>query len=264
MRISSAQRPRVTPRRPRHPATTEKSSLWWSPIPQAASPAARRNSPYPPPRWRANTDVVTFHNDVARTGLNSTETMLTPGNVNVHTLRPAAQSPRRWKSGRRAAVSFRTHDQWRGSRCGLRRKRKTTASTLSIPTPARFSGRTPSQIWRRPTKPPATTEDAARPAQEIGITATPVIDRKAGPNGTMFLVTMSLDIQGMHHQRLHALDITTGAEMLNGPTEIQATYPGSGTANTGGTMVFLPSGLQGTRRALAHERQHLYGLRLAL
>ncbi len=34
--------------------------------------------------------------------------------------------------------------------------------------------------------------------------------------------------------------MTTGAELLNGPTEIQATYPGVGAGNSGGTMTFAP------------------------
>ena len=46
---------------------------------------------------------------------------------------------------------------------------------------------------------------------EIGITSTPVIDRTAGPNGTLYVVSMSVDKNSNYHQRLHALDVTTGA-----------------------------------------------------
>ena len=76
---------------------------------------------------------------------------------------------------------------------------------------------------------------------EIGITSTPVIDRKAGPNGTIFAVGMSLDASGAYHQRLHALDVTTGAELAGSPTEIKATYPGTGANSSGGNVVFDPS-----------------------
>jgi PQQ enzyme repeat len=63
---------------------------------------------------------------------------------------------------------------------------------------------------------------------EIGITSTPVIDRNAGAHGAIYVVAMSIDSSSNYHQRLHALDLTTGAELLNGPTEISATYPSSG------------------------------------
>jgi outer membrane protein assembly factor BamB len=67
---------------------------------------------------------------------------------------------------------------------------------------------------------------------EIGITSTPVIDRSAGANGAIYLVAMSIDSKQAYHQRLHALDITTGAELLGGPTEISASYPTSGGSNS--------------------------------
>jgi PQQ-like domain len=71
----------------------------------------------------------------------------------------------------------------------------------------------------------------------IGITSTPVIDRSAGPHGTIFLVAMSIaTASGTYYQRLHALDVTTGAEMLNGPVTISATYP-----MQGGTTSFDPA-----------------------
>jgi outer membrane protein assembly factor BamB len=67
----------------------------------------------------------------------------------------------------------------------------------------------------------------------IGVTATPVIDPDAGPHGTLFVVAMSKDASGNHFQRLHALDVTSGAELLNGPVTISATFP-----VMGGTMTF--------------------------
>ena len=41
-------------------------------------------------------------------------------------------------------------------------------------------------------------------------------------------------------QRLHALDITTGAERSNSPVAITATYPGTGDGNVGGVITFDP------------------------
>lgn len=51
---------------------------------------------------------------------------------------------------------------------------------------------------------------------EIGVTSTPVIDRKAGENGTIYIVSMSKDASGHYHQRLHAMDVTTGASCSGG------------------------------------------------
>ena len=74
---------------------------------------------------------------------------------------------------------------------------------------------------------------------EIGITSTPVIDRKAGAHGMMYVVAMSKN-GSTYFQRLHALDVTTGAEVLGGPVTVQATYPGTGANSSGGQVVFDP------------------------
>ena len=66
---------------------------------------------------------------------------------------------------------------------------------------------------------------------EIGITSTPVIDRQAGPHGTIYAAAMSKDQAGIYFQRLHALDLETGDEELGGPVEIHATFPGTGAAS---------------------------------
>lgn len=72
---------------------------------------------------------------------------------------------------------------------------------------------------------------------EIGITSTPVIDVASG---TIFVVAMTKEIGGAisYVQRLHALDITSGAEKPGSPVVIQATYPGTGEG--GSTLTFNP------------------------
>lgn len=75
---------------------------------------------------------------------------------------------------------------------------------------------------------------------EIGITATPAIDRNAGPHGTIYLVAMSKNGAGTYFQRIHALDLSTGGEEFNGPTAVQATYPGTGDGSSNGVVTFDP------------------------
>jgi uncharacterized protein (TIGR03437 family) len=69
---------------------------------------------------------------------------------------------------------------------------------------------------------------------EIGITGTPVIDTASG---TIYMVAMTRE-SGNYVHRLHALDITTGAERAGSPVVIEASYPGTGEG--GNTVVFQP------------------------
>src|ERR1039457_7564212 len=58
-----------------------------------------------------------------------------------------------------------------------------------------------------------------------GITGTPVID----PNTNTIYLLVRTQESGSSVQRLHALDITTGAEKFGGPVAIKATVSGTGT-----------------------------------
>jgi hypothetical protein len=75
---------------------------------------------------------------------------------------------------------------------------------------------------------------------EIGVTATPVIDRDAGAHGVIYVVAMSKS-GSTYFQRLHALDVTTGAEMFGGPKLIEASFPGTGDNSSNGRVVFDPA-----------------------
>jgi len=69
---------------------------------------------------------------------------------------------------------------------------------------------------------------------EVGITGTPVID----PASKILYVVAKTVENGTYVQRLHALDLATGAERLGGPVKITASVPGSGLGSVGGMLRF--------------------------
>jgi hypothetical protein len=71
----------------------------------------------------------------------------------------------------------------------------------------------------------------------IGIVGTPVIDPVAG---TIYLVARTKENGTNFVQRLHALDVSSGAERPNSPVIITATYPGTGAGSVGGVITFDP------------------------
>ncbi|MBV8675358.1 MAG: hypothetical protein JOZ33_18180, partial [Acidobacteriaceae bacterium] len=107
-----------------------------------------------------------------------------------------------------------------------------------------FDANTGVQLWKRSVlESGETTADdhgCYQITPEIGITSTPVIDRTYSSHGAIFVVAMSKDRSGNYHQRLHALDLTTGAELSGSPSEIQATYPGTGLFSNKGVQTFVP------------------------
>jgi hypothetical protein len=71
----------------------------------------------------------------------------------------------------------------------------------------------------------------------FGIMGTPVIDPVAG---TMFVVARTKEFGANYVERLHALDVSTGAERGNSPVIITATCPGNGTGSISGVLTFDP------------------------
>ena len=182
-------------------------------------------------------DVTTYHYDLGRTGLNPNETTLTTSNVKSSTfglLRVLAVDG--LVDGQPLYLSNLTAGG---------QKRNVVYAVTENDSVYAFDANTGAQIWQTSVlganETPSGDHGCSQITPEIGITSTPVIDRTAGPNGTIFVVGMSLDSSGTYHQRLHALDVTTGAERPGSPAEIQATSPGTGANSSQGKVIFDPA-----------------------
>lgn len=192
-----------------------------------------------PPSTPSNstTDVVTHHNDIARTGQNLTETTLNPSNVT---------------SAKFGKIGFYSVD-------GLVDAQPLYVSSLAVPgngthnllivatehdSVYAFDADSGTVIWQTSAlQPGETTSDSRGCTQvtpEIGITSTPVIDRSRGTNGVVYVVAMSKDATH-YHQRVHALDLALGTELFGGPVDVQAKYPGRGDNSDGTNVVFDPA-----------------------
>jgi hypothetical protein len=88
---------------------------------------------------------------------------------------------------------------------------------------------------------------------KIGIMGTPVID---GVSGTLYVVVRTKE-SGQYFQRLHALDITSGAERFGGPVVIQGSVKGTGIGSKNGTITFNPK-IQNQRAALLLQSGLVY------
>jgi outer membrane protein assembly factor BamB len=190
--------------------------------------------PAPPP---AIPDVTTYHYDNTREGLNSKETILTTSNVNATTFGKIGFYAADGKVDAQPLFAANVTVS-----PGVTQNLVYVASEHgSVYAYAQATGQ---QVWKVTTLAAGeTTSDPHNCDQitpEIGITATPVIDRSHGPNGTIFVVAMSKDASGKYHQRLHALDLATGAELSGSPVDIAATFPGTGDNSSNGVVSFDP------------------------
>src|SRR5580700_6100239 len=183
----------------------------------------------------SGTDVTTYHNDIARTGQNTTETILTQANVNMTTfglLRNLAVD------GRVDAEPLYLSQL---SVAGI--AHNVVFVVTEHDSAYAFDSDTGAQLWKVSLlgsgETPSDDRACGQVSPEIGVTSTPVIDRNAGAHGILYAVAMSKNAS-TYFQRLHALDITTGAELEGGPVTVQATYPGTGDNSSGGQVVFDP------------------------
>lgn len=190
--------------------------------------------------WLANgqmTDVLTYHNDNARTGLAAHEEVLSPHNVNTNHFGLLWNLPVDGKVDAEPLYAAGVMIPGVGERNIL------IVATEHDSVYA-FNADGTNLYWRVSMLQSNETtsgevDSCNQVAPEIGVSATPVIDRQAGPNGTIFLVAMSRTPTSAYFQRVHALDLATGADRLPLAT-VTASYPGAGDASSGGRVIFNP------------------------
>src|SRR5579863_5589052 len=178
----------------------------------------------PAPGTTPNFSVTTYHNDNARTGENVNETTLTPANVNSSSFGKLFVISVDGKVDAQPLYLAKVSIPNQG-----------THNVLYVETEHAsvygFDADSGKPLWQvsmlAAGETPSDDHGCGQITPEIGVTATPVIDPKAGPHGTIYVVAMSKDGSGNYHQRLHALDVTTGAEEFGGPQNIQASFPGT-------------------------------------
>lgn len=185
-------------------------------------------------------------NDIGRTGQNLTEQTLTPGNVNSTSFGRLFGIAVDGQVNAQPLYVSGVQIPGRGTHNVL--YVATEHDTVYALDADNRDGQNATPLWQasmldpsRGAAPGATTEASADASQvdivpEIGITGTPVIDANAG---TIYLIAKSWENNAVV-QRLHALDITTGAERTNSPVLIQASVPGTGNGSVDGVLNLDP------------------------
>jgi hypothetical protein len=185
----------------------------------------------------AATDVLTQHNDVARTGQNLTEIILTTSNVNSAMFGKLGFYPMDNSVDAEPLYASNVAVPNNGTRNLL-------IAATENGTVYAFDADSGATIWQVTTletgETPSDDPSCPTTCPVIGVNATPVIDRTSGSNGAIYVVASSMDGIGNYHQRLHALDLALGTELFGGPVGIQATYPGTGANSDGTNVVFDP------------------------
>jgi len=186
----------------------------------------------------SSVDVVTYHFDNARTGQNLNETMLTPANVNTSTFGKKGEFTVDGKVD--AQPLYLSQVTIGGQKKNVLYVVTEHGSAYAFDADS-INGMTSAFLWKTSTLGSGeTTSDnrgCGQVSPEIGITATPVIDRT---RNAIYVIAMSKNSAGNYFQRIHALDLTTGAELFGGPKTITATFPGTGDNSSGGNVVFDP------------------------
>jgi len=183
-------------------------------------------------------DVITYHYDNGRSGMNLNEVTLTPANVNSTQFGKKGEFTVDGKVD--AQPLYLSQVTIGGQKKNVLYVATEHGSIYAFDADS-VNGNTSTFLWKVTTLGSGeTTSDnrgCSQVSPEIGITATPVIDRS---RNAIYVVAMSKNASPTYFQRLHALNLSTGAELFGGPTTISATYPGTGANSSGGNVIFDP------------------------
>jgi hypothetical protein len=211
-----------------------------------------------PPGNNTSVNVLTWHYDNSRSGVNSNETGLTPTNVST--------------SGFGKVAEFTVNGQVDGQILYV--------SQINIPNVGKknviyfatendivyavdagsISRSTATVLWSTSLVPageaPAMSQSGCGNINPNGVTATPVIDLN---RNAIYVIAMTMNAQTVttQYDRLHALDLGTGTELFGGPTMISPTYPGTQGNVLNNQIIFDPV-VQHDRAALTEVGDQIY------
>jgi hypothetical protein len=204
----------------------------------------------------AQVNVLTYHNNIRRNGLNWNETILTPSKVKAGIFGKLFSLP---------VDGFIYAEPLYVS--GLNIPGKGIHNVVFVATEHdsvyAFAAGNPNggnPLWKKTLIDPAngitTVSSSALGCgdlvPEVGITSTPVINLTTK---TLYVVSATFNSSTSEYsQQLHALDLRTGAEKFGGPVQINAAVPGTGYGDGGdtdgrGNVIFNPK-LENQRAAL--------------
>ncbi len=187
-----------------------------------------------PFRLGAQVNVLTYQYDAARRGVIANETTLTPSNVNPSQFGKIATIPV-------DGVVYAQPLYLSNVDMGPSGVHNVLFVATEHDTVYAFDADTlsSSPLWQTSflssgvTTIPSSDTGCTHIVPEIGVSSTPVID---STTGTLYVVASTKENGDFVH-RLHALDVSTGAEKFGGPVVIQASVPGTG--DGGSTVTFV-------------------------
>lgn len=179
----------------------------------------------------AQVSVLTQHNDLSRSGSNPNETILTTSNVSESTFGKLfsmsvdgfVYAQPLYLPG--VSISGGTHN--------------VLYVADAHDSVYAFDADSGTQYWHVSlgTPVPSSVINTQNILVEVGIIATPVIDTA---NNTIYVTAKTYE-NSVQIFRLHALNLSTGAEEFGGPVEIAATISGTGVESSGGKVTFAAS-----------------------
>ena len=186
--------------------------------------------------------VLMHHNDLAGNGANLNEITLTPTNVNMATFGRKYVLP---VDGQIYAqplyvpglmVNGAAHDA--------------VFAATQNDTVYAFDADDGSQLWKVSLGTPVSNNDPQGVQPVLGILSTPVIDPSTN---TLYVTAVSTGPV----LKLHALDITTGAEKLGGPVTVTASVRGTGSGSVNGIVPLSRGCYQRNALVLANGRIYM-------
>jgi len=203
-------------------------------------------------------NVLTFHNDNSRTGQNTSETILTTSNVNSTSFGKLFSQA--IDSDAYAQPLYVSNVTINGAVHDVVYVATMNDSVYAFDANSN-TGSNASPLWKVNftdvakgiTTVPTSDVHCSDSIVPIGIFSTPVIDTTSD---TIYVVARTVE-NGTYYHRLHALDITTGAEKFGGPVVITATVAGTGAGSKSGEITFN-SQLENQRAALLEQNGNIY------